>query len=313
MSAIDNGQPQPSTSAAGAPAPIRKRRFSSAKIQPTRIKKVMQSDEDIGRMVASVPVAIGSAMEHFLEKLLTSAAHCIQFSASRTLSPSHIKQAVLMNPHFKFLENSLADVPALPKVDASAIPPLIPEPQVPVDTSNTYSNMLATLINATTRAGVSPGVNCLPQANMFLNPSALTQQVLAQIAVASGAEKRKAAAPVSAADPSKPKRGRPRKIKKEDKCVDETDLVLPTTAEESKPKVSTPLTDRELMPPPKLPIVFRKVTNSESGAIKKEKVTINGCAKVDGCGENNAKREPKAEPEVCMAKAEATPEEASSS
>lgn len=30
----------------------------------------MQSDEEIGRMVASVPVAIGRAMEHFAEKFL---------------------------------------------------------------------------------------------------------------------------------------------------------------------------------------------------------------------------------------------------
>lgn len=56
----------------------------------TRVKKVMQSDEDIGRMVASVPVAIGSAMEHFAERLLEAAAHCVQFSTSRTLSPGHM-------------------------------------------------------------------------------------------------------------------------------------------------------------------------------------------------------------------------------
>ncbi|MFH4984419.1 hypothetical protein AB6A40_011128, partial [Gnathostoma spinigerum] len=59
-----------SAPANNVPAPVRKRRFSSAKIQPTRVKKVMQSDEEIGRMVASVPVAIGRAMEHFAEKLL---------------------------------------------------------------------------------------------------------------------------------------------------------------------------------------------------------------------------------------------------
>lgn len=69
---------------------IRKRRFSNARIQPTRIKKVMQSDEDIGRMVASVPVAIGSAMEHFAEKFLEAAAHCVQTTSSRTLSPMHM-------------------------------------------------------------------------------------------------------------------------------------------------------------------------------------------------------------------------------
>ncbi|VDM51502.1 unnamed protein product [Toxocara canis] len=71
-------------------APIRKRRFSSAKIQPTRVKKVMQSDEEIGRMVASVPVAIGRAMEHFAEKFLEAAAFCVQCSTSRTLSPAHM-------------------------------------------------------------------------------------------------------------------------------------------------------------------------------------------------------------------------------
>lgn len=50
----------------------------------------MQSDEDIGRMVASVPVAIGSAMEHFAEKILEAAARCVPFSTSRTLSPMHL-------------------------------------------------------------------------------------------------------------------------------------------------------------------------------------------------------------------------------
>lgn len=56
----------------------------------TRVKRVMQSDDEIGRMVASVPVAIGRAMEHFAEKLLENAAQCVFCSTSRTLSPSHM-------------------------------------------------------------------------------------------------------------------------------------------------------------------------------------------------------------------------------
>uniref|UniRef100_A0A914L817 Transcription factor CBF/NF-Y/archaeal histone domain-containing protein n=1 Tax=Meloidogyne incognita TaxID=6306 RepID=A0A914L817_MELIC len=90
---------------------IRKRRYSMARIQPTRIKKVMQSDEEIGRMVASVPVAIGSAMELFAEKLLQSAAGALQHSSTKTLSPVHIKQAILCTPHFAFLEPLLREVP----------------------------------------------------------------------------------------------------------------------------------------------------------------------------------------------------------
>lgn len=89
---------------------IRKRRYSTARIQPTRIKKVMQSDEDIGRMVASVPVAIGSAMEIFADRLLQGAAEALQHSSTKTLSPMHIKYAVSQIKHFAFLEPILRDI-----------------------------------------------------------------------------------------------------------------------------------------------------------------------------------------------------------
>uniref|UniRef100_A0A7E4V746 CBFD_NFYB_HMF domain-containing protein n=1 Tax=Panagrellus redivivus TaxID=6233 RepID=A0A7E4V746_PANRE len=94
----------PSSSNLGElPGRIRKRRFSTARIQPTRIKKVMQSDEDIGRMIASVPVAVGSAMEHFAERLLDTAANVMHGTLNKTLSPHHIQQAIRQTPYFAFL------------------------------------------------------------------------------------------------------------------------------------------------------------------------------------------------------------------
>uniref|UniRef100_A0A1I7X0T2 Cell division cycle protein 26 homolog n=1 Tax=Heterorhabditis bacteriophora TaxID=37862 RepID=A0A1I7X0T2_HETBA len=42
-----------------APGPIRRRRFSTAKIQPTRIKKVMQSDEEIVLKEVPTPGRMG--------------------------------------------------------------------------------------------------------------------------------------------------------------------------------------------------------------------------------------------------------------
>ncbi|GMS80100.1 hypothetical protein PENTCL1PPCAC_2275, partial [Pristionchus entomophagus] len=101
--ALPTGQ---STSA----GPLKRRRFSGAKIQPTRIKKVMQSDEEIGRMVASVPVAVGRSMEHFAEKFLVAAAQVVATSGARTLSPHHLKLAMLATPHFAFLEPILREV-----------------------------------------------------------------------------------------------------------------------------------------------------------------------------------------------------------
>ncbi len=55
-----------------------------------RVKKVLQSDEEIGRMVHSVPVVVGRAMEHFADSLLTESARVCQHSCARTLTIRHM-------------------------------------------------------------------------------------------------------------------------------------------------------------------------------------------------------------------------------
>uniref|UniRef100_A0A0N4ZT35 tRNA (uracil(54)-C(5))-methyltransferase n=1 Tax=Parastrongyloides trichosuri TaxID=131310 RepID=A0A0N4ZT35_PARTI len=113
--------PGPSSDTQPGLAPrIRKRKFGGAKIQPSRVKKVMQSDEDIGRMMASVPVAIGRAMEHFCEKFLEATSRCVNASSSRTMNPSHMKHAILVNPQFQFLSNIMKDIPIPKNIDSNA-------------------------------------------------------------------------------------------------------------------------------------------------------------------------------------------------
>lgn len=50
-------------------------------------------------------------MEHFAEKLLETAAQCVQSSSARTLTPSHIRYAILKNRHFSFLEELTNEIP----------------------------------------------------------------------------------------------------------------------------------------------------------------------------------------------------------
>lgn len=78
----------------------------------------MQSDEEIGRMIASVPVAIGSVMEHFTEKLLETASLAMHSSTSKTLSPQHLYAAIAQTPHFSFL------MPLVKNLGGGAIPVL---------------------------------------------------------------------------------------------------------------------------------------------------------------------------------------------
>ncbi|VDK76323.1 unnamed protein product [Litomosoides sigmodontis] len=239
------------------PAPIRKRRFSSAKIQPTRVKRVMQSDDEIGRMVASVPVAIGRAMEHFAEKLLETAAQ---------------KQAVMQTPHFKFLESLVREIPLPPsagpelhwKADLSDHPSFsgFYPPGPSMDPSN-HTN----LSMPTTQIGLPK----LPSSGNLLN-----------------AKRRQNNGEVDGNE-TKPKRGRPRKVKREEKCVDD-DLLSdgkPLGRVEDVNTLSNGmLSDQELMPPPNvLPIRVLAATAFTDNKRNSPSTSLHSSSKISNNGE----------------------------
>merc|ERR1711935_322415 len=70
-----------------------KKRYNS-RFPPVRIKKIMQSDEEIGKAAAAVPVLISRAIEMFMVRLLRDAEQQIVQRNARTLTPQHIKQAI---------------------------------------------------------------------------------------------------------------------------------------------------------------------------------------------------------------------------
>ncbi len=59
-------------------------------ILQARIKKIMQSDEDVGKVAAAVPVIISKSLELFVETLLKNANTVIEARGARTLTPSHL-------------------------------------------------------------------------------------------------------------------------------------------------------------------------------------------------------------------------------
>ncbi|KAK5970078.1 hypothetical protein GCK32_002288 [Trichostrongylus colubriformis] len=282
----------PSSSA----GPIRRRRFSTAKIQPTRIKKVMQSDEEIGRMVASVPVAIGRAMEHFAEKFLQAAAQATQLSNSRTLTPAHMKQAMMANRHFHFLADVFKEV-AVPgrmgpefdpnlsrqqmQILQAGLPTLAPSPSVgavcspctpippvgvgvpstmgipsstngspytaPMQGSVPYNIPYSPLLSSV----VVPGqAQPIPPAMQYPSvPPPVTAISPSPASLASSARKAPNGKKTDAiSDGEKPKRGRPRKIKRSEKCLDDELCEEVTNGIEKEDQ------DRALMPPPALPL-----------------------------------------------------------
>ena len=55
-----------------------------------RIKKIMQSDDEVGKVAAPVPVIISRALEMFAETLLHRARKVTSQRGARTLTPSHL-------------------------------------------------------------------------------------------------------------------------------------------------------------------------------------------------------------------------------
>merc|ERR1711885_81246 len=71
----------------------------------------MQSDEEIGKVAAAVPVLISRAIEMFMVRLLRDAEQQIVQRNARTLTPQHIKQAINSHQCMSFLAHLVQDIP----------------------------------------------------------------------------------------------------------------------------------------------------------------------------------------------------------
>uniref|UniRef100_A0A6B2FA22 Dr1-associated corepressor n=1 Tax=Bothriechis nubestris TaxID=1766655 RepID=A0A6B2FA22_9SAUR len=90
--------------------PSKKKKYN-ARFPPARIKKIMQTDEEIGKVAAAAPVIISRALELFLESLLKTACHVTQSRNAKTMTTSHLKQCIEQEQQFDFLKDLVASVP----------------------------------------------------------------------------------------------------------------------------------------------------------------------------------------------------------
>ncbi|GMM35458.1 negative cofactor 2 transcription regulator complex subunit [Saccharomycopsis crataegensis] len=68
-----------------------------------RIKKLMQSDEDIGKVAQATPVVVGKALEIFMCSLIEKSCEEARKAGSRRIGAQHVKSAVETNEKFDFL------------------------------------------------------------------------------------------------------------------------------------------------------------------------------------------------------------------
>uniref|UniRef100_A0A5K3FZ44 CBFD_NFYB_HMF domain-containing protein n=1 Tax=Mesocestoides corti TaxID=53468 RepID=A0A5K3FZ44_MESCO len=95
-----------------------KRKFT-AKFPTARIKKIMQLDDEIGKLSATVPPVVSRALELFIEQLLTKAYDLTLSRNSKTILPSYLKEIIDNEEGFAFLRPLVAHIAPVKSLDES--------------------------------------------------------------------------------------------------------------------------------------------------------------------------------------------------
>ncbi|XP_042021532.1 dr1-associated corepressor-like [Salvia splendens] len=84
-----------------------------------RIKKIMQADEDVGKIAMAVPLLVSKALELFLQDLCNRTYEVTVKRGAKTLNSMHLKQCVQSFNMFDFLQDTVSKVSDLGGVDAA--------------------------------------------------------------------------------------------------------------------------------------------------------------------------------------------------
>ncbi|KAK4441387.1 Dr1-associated corepressor [Sesamum alatum] len=85
-----------------------------------RIKKIMQADEDVGKIAMAVPLLVSKALELFLQDLCDRTYEITLNKGAKTVNSLHLKQCVQSFNVFDFLRDTVSKVPDLGGSDVVA-------------------------------------------------------------------------------------------------------------------------------------------------------------------------------------------------
>ncbi|RMZ91080.1 hypothetical protein DV736_g1682, partial [Chaetothyriales sp. CBS 134916] len=112
-------QLQPTAPLVVPPGPLELALDVKTKFAVARIKRIMQADEDIGKVAQATPTAMAKALELFMVALITKGAAEARRPTNasgaggggKRITAQHLKSALMADPQFDFLSEQCASVP----------------------------------------------------------------------------------------------------------------------------------------------------------------------------------------------------------
>jgi Dr1-associated corepressor len=88
------------------------------KFPTARIKRIMQADEEVGKVAQQTPIAVGKALEMFMVNLVTKSADVAREKNSKRVSAQMLKQVVESDDQWDFLRDIVSKVESEEKASA---------------------------------------------------------------------------------------------------------------------------------------------------------------------------------------------------
>ncbi|ELR10408.1 hypothetical protein VC83_00498 [Pseudogymnoascus destructans] len=80
------------------------------KFPVARIKRIMQADEEVGKVAQVTPVAVSKALELFMISLVTKSASLTRSTNSKRVTAVHLKKAIEADEQFDFLNDIVSKI-----------------------------------------------------------------------------------------------------------------------------------------------------------------------------------------------------------
>ncbi|KAJ3180490.1 H2A super protein [Geranomyces variabilis] len=80
------------------------------KFPVARIKKIMRTDDDVGKVAQVTPVLISKALELFMATLIQETCKEARARQAKKLTPAHLKQTIESTETFDFLVDLVANL-----------------------------------------------------------------------------------------------------------------------------------------------------------------------------------------------------------
>lgn len=93
-----------------SPSPMMEPSPVKTKFPTARIKRIMQADEEVGKVAQQTPIAVGKALELFMVQLVSKSADIAKDKGSKRVTASMLKQVVETDEQWDFLREIVGKV-----------------------------------------------------------------------------------------------------------------------------------------------------------------------------------------------------------